>query len=355
MLCSLFYLLVRAVLRVVARRRTRERERLEVIVLRHELAILRRQVSRPELTRGDRMFLAAIARLLPRQRWPAFLVAPQTLLRWHRELVRRRWTYPNRPRMGRPPLPEATRALIIRMARENPRWGYLRIKGELRMLGVRVGATTIRNVLRRAGLTPAPRRTGPSWGEFLRAQAAGILTADFFTVETIRLKTLYVLFFVHIKTRCVVLAGVSEHPNESWVRQQARNLGIAHPDLQIRFVIHDRDAKFTASFDHVFRSGGADIIKTPFRAPQANAFAERWVKTVRTEVLDWILFLGQRHLERVLRSYVRHYNEHRPHRSLELSAPLQHPPTRQVSASLPRVRRMKRVDGLVNEYYAGAA
>jgi len=198
----------------------------EVLVLRHELAVLRRQVARPKLRRRDKIFLAAISRMLPRDRWGSLLVTPQTLLRWHRELVRRKWTFTNRRSPGRPPIDLETRQLILRLARENPHWGCVRIQGELRKLGIRVSATTIRSLLRRARLGPAPRRNGPTWREFMRAQAAGIVSCDFFTVETVWLKTIYVLFFLHLESRRILSFSVTCKPDGAWVTQQARNLFI---------------------------------------------------------------------------------------------------------------------------------
>ncbi len=242
------------------------------------------------------------------------------------------------------------------MARENPRWGCLRIKGELQKLGIRVGATTIRNLLRREGLDPAPRRDGPPWREFLRQQAAGILACDFFTVETLWLKTIYVLFFIELETRRVHVTGVTASPNGAWVTQQARNLtaDLADTNRQIRFLIRDRDAKFSASFDEVFRSDGAEVIRTPVRAPRANAFAERFVRTVRTECLDWMLIQGRRHLQRVLVEYVDHYNEQRPHRGLALNTP-RGPTNLHGSSSNLSVRTRSRLGGLIHEYHPVAA
>jgi putative transposase len=256
---------------------------LEILVLRHQLRVLGRKTGRPRFTILDRVLLATASRLLPRDRWPSFLVTPQTLLRWHRELVRRKWTYPKGRRSGRPPVNPEVAALILRIAEENPRWGCVRICGELRKLGIRVGATTIRTLLRRHGLGPAPRRCGPTWAQSLKAQAEGIVATDFFTVETIWLKTLYVLFFIHLSTRQVMVAGVTATPDSAWVTQQARNLAIdlEQQELSIRFLVRDHDAKFTRSFDEVFCSEGAEVIRTPIRAPKANAYAERWVQTVR--------------------------------------------------------------------------
>jgi putative transposase len=259
-----------------------ERGRVEIAVLRHQLAVLRRQVPRPRYTPADRTVLAALAKLLPRERWAVFLVTPATLLRWHRELIARRWTYPKK---GRDPrgLDEQIVALVVRLARENPRWGYVRIVGECRNVGVRVSATSVRRILRRHGLGPAPRRGGPTWAEFLRAQAGGLLAMDFFTVETVGLTRLYVLFLIEVQQRYVHLVGITAHPAGAWVVQQARNLLMdleEHGHL-FRFLIRDRDAKFTAAFDAVFGAAGIEVVKIPPRAPRANAYAERWVRTVR--------------------------------------------------------------------------
>jgi transposase InsO family protein len=238
-------------------------------------------------------------------------------------LVRRKWTYQKTRKPGRPPIDSQIAELIVRMARENARWGCVRICGELRKLSIRVGATTIRTLLRQHGLGPAPRRTGPTWAQFLRAQAEGIVACDFFTVETIRLKTLYVLFFIQLSTRRVVAAAVTAHPDAAWVTQQARNATMDLNDrgVSIRFLLRDHDAKFSRSFHDVFGSEGGQVLRTPIRAPRANAYAERWVQTVRAECLDWTLVLGRRHLPRLLRGYVRHYNQQRPHRSLALAVP----------------------------------
>jgi putative transposase len=255
--------------------------------------VLRRQVARPRYAPTDRLMLATLARLLPRERWSAFLVTPATLLRWHRELVRRRWTYPSR-RDSSSRLTSEVAELVVRLARENPRWGYVRIAGECAKVGLSVSATSVRAILRRQGLGPAPRRGGPSWAEFLRAQASGMIACDFLTVETVGLTRLYVLFFIELDRRRVWLGGVSAHPDSAWVVQQARNLAA---DMEGRldrftFLIRDRDSKFTAAFDAVFAAEGVRVIKTPVRVPVANAYAERWVRTVRTECLDWVLMPG---------------------------------------------------------------
>jgi putative transposase len=259
---------------------------LEIVVLRHQLAVLRRQVKRPVYRRTDRAFLAAASRLLPSKLWRSFLVRPETLLRWHRDLVARKWTKPHR-RPGRPAIDPGIRNLVLRLARENPRWGYRRIQGELLGLGIRLSATSIATILRRAGLDPAPRR-GCTWAQFLRSKASGILAFDFLTVDTLLLKTYYVLFFIELKTRRVHLAGATTNPDSAWVTQQARNLSGDLRELGVvpLLLIRDRDTKFTGSFDEVFRSEGAEVILTLIRAPNANAHAERWVGTARAECLD---------------------------------------------------------------------
>jgi transposase InsO family protein len=347
----LVHLLVRRLVRVIAGGSAAAALEVENAVLRHELGVLRRSVKRPELRRRDRVVLAAASGLLPRGRWAVFVVSPQTLLRWQRELVRRKWTYRRRP-AGRPRLDPELRELALRLARENPRWGCVRIQGELRKLGIKVGATTIRTLLRQHGLGPAPRRTGPSWAEFLRAQAQGVLACDFFTVETVWLRPLYVLFWIEHGSRRVHLAGVTANPDCAWVTQQARNLAIDGRLGNVRFLIHDRDAKFCGPFDAIVRSEGVRVIETPFRAPKANAVAERWVRTVRNECLDHVLIVGRRHLERVLLIYVTHYNAARPHRSLSLATPAGQPPAARGSPGV--VLRRDLLGGLIHEYAAAA-
>jgi putative transposase len=315
---SFLYLAFRALLGALVRsRRGLDLKDVELLVLRHELEVLRRQVERPKLKASDRALLAAAARHLPRSSRGVLLVTPQTLLRWHRALVRRKWRQPA-ARRGRPPLPAEVRDLVLRLARENPRWGHRRICGELAKLGFDVSPTSIRRLLARAGLEPAPRRSGPSWREFLRAQAAGVVACDFFTVESLFLRRYYVLFFIAHASRRVWLAGCTTNPSGAWVTQQGRNLGLDLSDRGVRFLIRDRDSKYSAAFDEVLRGERIRIVKTPVRAPRANAIAERFVRTVRSECLDWLLILNRRHLERVLHVYVDHYNTQRPHRGVGL-------------------------------------
>ena len=357
MFWSLCYLVLRRLLQLAALRfRSDEFKELEIVVLRHELAVLRRQLARPELSPPDRVFLAAASRLLPRARWRSFVVTPTTLLRWHRRLVARRWTYPRR--VGRPPIGGEMRELVLRLARENPRWGYQRIAGELRGLGLTVSASMVRNLLRQAGLGPAGERAGLSWRQFLRTQAQSMLAVDFFTVETVSLRRLYVLFYIELGSRRVHLAGCTHNPDSAWVTQQARQLAwtLAEQATPLRFLIRDRDSKFTRDFDTVFRSEGVEIIRTPIRSPKANAIAERFVRTVRAECLDWLLILNCRHLERVLRVYVDHYNRQRPHRALNLRPPdPEHPTLRLASSARPAdVMRRDRLGGLIHEYSLAA-
>ena len=352
MLFSLLYFVICRLLGAGGRRAV-ERD-IELLVLRHQVGVLQRQVKRPRLNRRDRVLLAAASRAMSRSSWSSFIVRPETLLRWHRGLVRRKWSYRRTGRPGRPPVEPDLRALIVRLGRENPRWGYQRIRGELLKLGIRISATTVRTILLRSGLNPAPRRGGPTWTQFLRSQAAGILATDFFTVETIGLKTLYVLFFIELSTRRVRLAGVTEHPDSAWGTQQARNLAIEERLSGVRFLVRDRDAKFPGPFDAVLRGEGVRVIRTPIRSPRANAFAERFVRTVRRECLDHLLIYGRRHLERVLQTYVAHYLQERPHRGLRLAVPAgtRAPEARVTTRTT--VERMDVLGGLIHEYRRAA-
>ncbi|MCW2862477.1 MAG: Integrase catalytic region [Actinoallomurus sp.] len=265
MLASFLYKsIIRFTQFVILQFRTDIDKEVEILVLRHQLAVLRRQVGKVRTEPADRAVLALLSRLLPRARWPTFFVTPATLLRWHRNAVRRKWTYPSH-RGGRPPVPAEIRTLVLRLATENPCWGHRRIHGELLGLGFKVAPSTVWLILKRAGIDPAPHRTGPTWTQFLSAQAKTMLACDFFTVDTVFFKRIYVLFFIEIASRRVHLAGLTANPNGTWVIQQARNLLMDLDERadQLRFLIRDRDTKFPASFDDVFTSAGIKIIKTP--------------------------------------------------------------------------------------------
>jgi len=360
-LLLLVYWSLRRLLELIVLRSRSEREKeIEILLLRHQLRVLERQVARPQLTRADRALLSAFSQVLPRRVWGSFFVTPATLLRWHRELVARRWTYPHR-RPGRPATPAAVRELVVRLAQENPGWGYRRIQGELVGLGVKLAASTVWTILREAGVEPSPMRIEMSWAEFLRQQAASILECDFLTVDTLFFKQFYVLFFIELATRRVHLTGITTNPDGRWVTQQARNLLMQLEDegVQPRFLIRDRDSKFSRDFDEVFCSEGIRVIKAPVRAPRARAHAERWVGSLRRECLDRLLIVGRRHLEHIVTDYTVHYNEHRPHRSLGQRPPLAQPPLAGERAhgelvTLDRLRRRDRLGGLIHEYHLAA-
>jgi putative transposase len=348
----LYLLMVRLFAWVALLARSGASKDVEILVLRHEIAILRRQVAHPKPDWADRAMIAALTRLLPRHLRVHRIVTPGTLLTWHRRLIKNKWTYPNTT--GRPPVPEEIRQLVQQLARQNPRWGHRRIQGELLSLGYRIGAGTIRRILAAAGLTPAPRRVSPTWRQFLASQAAGILACDFLHVDTVFLRRLYVLFVMEIRTRRVHVLGVTAHPTGAWTAQQARNLlmNLGERAGHFKFLVRDRDSKFTAAFDEVLAGNGVRIIKTPVRSPRANSLAERYVGTLRRECLDHLLIYGEQHLRQVLAAYARHYNEHRPHQSREQRPPL-HEPGQAVDVTA-RIKRTHVVQGLISEYRRAA-
>jgi putative transposase len=330
----------------------------ELLVLCHENQALRSQLNgRLRWDHADRLRLAALSRLVSRHRWTeVFPVTPATILRWHRSLVARKWDYASRRRPGRPSTGTSVRTMVIRMARENPAWGHRRIQGELARLGHVIAASTVWEILHAAGIDPAPRRAGPTWRQFLTAQARSIIACDFLVVETVLLQRLYVLVLIEHGTRRLHVAGVTACPTGAWAVQQARNLAMDLGDRlgTLRFLIHDRDPVFTAAFAEVFRSEGLRIITTSPKTPRMNAICERVTGTLRRELLDRILILGERHLALVLGEYVAHYNGHRPHQSRQQQPPdIEAQPVRDV-ANLRSVRRKRVVAGVVNEDHRAA-
>jgi putative transposase len=339
---------------MVLRGRPGRAKEIEILVLRHQLAILQRRTPRPRLRWTDRAVIAALTRLLPRRRRLGLLITPATIVRWHRQLVANCWrTQHARP--GRPAIPAGVRRLVVRLATENPSWGYRRIHGELAGLGYEIGASTVWKILNAAGIDPAPQRTGPTWAQFLQAQAHGILACDLFHIDTVSLHRLYAFFVIEHATRRVHILGVTAHPTGEWLTQQARNLLMDLDDAgrRFRFLIRDRDAKFTTAFDTVFTAIDIRIVKTPVRTPRANATAERFVGTVRRELLDRLLITNHRHAAAALKQYARHYNEHRPHRALGQATPLRPLPDR-TTTEIHNIRRRDRLGGLIHEYRQAA-
>jgi putative transposase len=326
----------------------------ELLVLRHENAVLRRSNPKPRVDWADRAVLAALIRFLPRPLKSRRLVTAATVLRWHRRLVARHWTYPNRP--GRPQIDQAIAALVEQMARDNPGWGYQRIQGELLGLGHRIGASTIRRILKRAGIPPAPtRRDHTTWRRFLRTQASTMLACDFFHLDcALTLRRLYVFFVLEVGSRYVRILGVTANPDGPWTTQQARNLLMDLGDRagQFKVLIRDRAGQFTTSFDAVLAGAGVTVCKIPPRSPRANAHAERFVLTARSEVTDRMLIFGSRHLRRTLDEYARHYNGRRPHRALQLQPPQSDHPA--VDLTHERITRRRVLGGLINEYERAA-
>jgi len=326
----------------------------ELLVLRHEVAVLRRTHPRPRLDWADRAVLAALIRLLPPRLRMHRLVTPGTVLRWHRRLVTRKWTCPNR--MGRPPVSTEIAGLIERLATENHDWGYRRIQGELLKLGHRVSASTIRRVLKALMIPPAPqRRTDTTWRQFLHAHAATMLATDFFHVDcAVTLRRLYCLFVMEVGSRYVHVLGVTANPDGPWTVQQIRNMlmDLDNRAAEFRFLVRDRAGQFTGTFDAVLAGCGIEVVKIPPRSPRANAYAERFVLTARTEVTDRMLIFGERHLRMVLAEYEAHYNGRRPHRGRQLRPPRpDHPPA---DLSKKRIQRRAVLGGLINEYERAA-
>jgi putative transposase len=322
----------------------------ELLLLRHQLRVVRRQVRRPQLDVADRAIMAALSHRVSRAAWVGMLVQPETVLGWHRQLVRRKWAaFGHRRGPGRPGLDPELQHLILEMAKANPKWGCVRVRGELLKLGHVVSATAIRKLLRRNRIGPAPLRSRLSWKAFLRAQASAIVVTDFLSVDTVLLKRLYVLLYMELATRRVIWFAVTERPDSVWVSQQARNLcwELSEVGVEARFLVHDHDAKYGGGSDQVFKAEGIQVIRTPIAAPKANAHIERHIGSTRRECLDWILILNRRHLERVLTEWLDHYNQARPHRGLDLKTPIAR--SDPVVTSGP-VTCDERLGGLLREY-----
>src|SRR5579859_864598 len=297
----------------------------ELLLLRHQLRVIRRQVKKPRLEPADRAIMAALSRFVSRAALTGILVQPETVLGWHRELVRRKWAAFGQLRgPGRPPLSDEVIALILRVVKENPKWGCVRIHGELLKVGHRVSITAIRNLLRKRRVRGSPERSGVSWKTFLKAQASAIVVTDFIEVDTVFLKRLYVLLYMELATRRVIWFGVTESPNAQWVAQQARNVAweLSELGVKAKFLIRDNDAKFGGMSDLVLEGEGLTVIRTPVRAPLANSHIERQNGSTRRECLDWMLIISRRHLERVLSEWFEHYNQERPHRALNMNTPI---------------------------------
>ena len=356
MIFSVLYLAVRCLIVLTRRQKSKDSE---LLVLRHENAVLRRQISRVRYQPGDRLWLAALSALIPRRRWDeVFAVTPATLLAWHRRLVTRKWDYTSRRRPGRPSTAAAARRLVIQMATDNPAWGHRRVQGELVRLGHPIAASTVWQILHDAGIDPAPRRTGLTWKQFLTALARGILAADFVHVDTVLLRRIYALIVIEHGTRRVHLAGITAHPDGAWTTQAARNflMDLGQRAASVKFLIRDRAGQFTGSFDAVFAADGIRIVAGPPQAPKANAICERIIGTLRREVLDRLLIVNEHHLRQVLTEYLRHYNTGRPHRALGQLTPAQADtqPPEPINLAGHRILRKQVLGGITHEYYVAA-
>jgi transposase InsO family protein len=332
----------------------------EILTLRHQIAVLERQLSgqRVRFEASDRAFLAALLQGLPTQvlRRMRLLVRPDTVLRWHRDLVARRHAARCRPkRPGRPRTVRSIRTLVLRLAAENPEWGYRRLHGELLVLGVKVAASTVWEILKEAGIPPAPERTSSTWADFLRSQADALLACDFFETVTLSGARLYVLAVIEHANRRIRILGATAHPTASWVTQAAKNLvmDLEDADSRVHYMIRDRDGKFPELFDAVLADAGIQVVLSGVRMPRMNSLMERWIQTCRRELLDRTLIWNERHLLRALREFEHFYNEHRPHQGIANARPLGALPkpidnTEQIARL--DIRRTDRLGGLLHEY-----
>jgi transposase InsO family protein len=336
----------------------------EILALRHQVTVLQRQLHGQQVrfTPADRALLAALLHRLPHDvlRRIRLLVRPETVLRWHRDLIARRHARISRPkRVGRPPTVRSIRVLVLRLARENSAWGYRRIHGELLVLGVKVAASTIWEILKDAGIDPAPERTSDSWAAFLRSQAQAILAADFFETVTLTGTRIYVLAVIEHATRRVQTLGATAYPTAAWVTQAVRNLAMDLQDAgcRARFLIRDRDGKYPTLFDEILADTGITVLLSGIRMPRMNAIMERWIQSCRHELLDRMLIWNQAHLLQALHQYERHYNAHRPHRGISNARPLHplpEPITNPDTITQLNVRRRDRLGGLLHEYQHAA-
>jgi putative transposase len=343
MIFSVVYLLVRYLLGCLLAMALQEASKdAELLVLRHENAVLRRHISRVRYQPADRLWLAALSRLVPRHRWDkVFAVTLATLLAWHRRLVTRKWDYTSR-RPGRPLTAAAISKLVIRMATDNPAWGHRRVQGELVRLGHPIAASTVWQILHDAGIGPAPRSTGPTWKQFLTTQARGILAVDFVHLDTVLLRRIYALIVIEHGTRRVHLAGITARPDGAWTTQAARNflMDLGQRTGSVKFLIRDRAGQFTDAFDAVFTAESIKILISPPQAPRANAVCERMIGTLRRELFDRLLIVNEHHLRQVLTEYLLHYNVARPHRGLgQLARAQAHSRPPEINLAEHRIRR----------------
>jgi putative transposase len=332
----------------------------EILALRHQITVLERQLDgkRVRFTSGDRAFLAALLHQVPKDvlRRVRLLVRPDTVLRWHRDLIAGRRAAGSRPkRSGRPRSVRSIRALVLRLARENPGWGYRRIHGELLVLGVKVAASTVWEMLKDAGVDPAPERSSSTWAGFLRSQADALLACDFFETVTLSGARLYVFAVIEHAHRRIRVLGATAHPTASWMVQAAKNLVMDLEDAgcRARFLIRDRDGKFPALFDAVLKDAGIEVVLSGVQMPRMNSIMERWVQTCQRELLDRTLIWNQRHLLHALSKFEQFYNGHRPHQDIANARPLYPLPTPIADPDkIARldIRRCDRLGGILHEY-----